>query len=68
MYVEVADGVQQVPEEMLVKVLCADAGRFDVGQDVVEGDYFPRRELSNEEEAQRDVHRLRAERAVSHPV
>ena len=33
----VADDVQQVPESMLVQVLCADVGRVDVGRDVVDG-------------------------------
>ena len=66
-HVEVADDVQQVPEAMLVQVLCADVGRGDVGRDVVDGDPSLRHELS-EEEAQRDVLRPRAEGAVSQRV
>ena len=67
-HVEVADDVQQVPEAMLVQVLCADVGRVDVGRDVVNGDPSFRHELSDEEEAQRDVFRPRAEGAVSQRV
>ena len=36
-HVQVADDVQQVPEEMLVQVLCPDVGKVDVGRDVVDG-------------------------------
>ena len=54
-HVEVADDVQQVPETMPFQVLCADVGRVDVGRDVVDGDLSLRHELSDEEEAQRDV-------------
>ena len=67
-HVEVADDVQRVPEAMLVQVLCADVGRVDVGRDVVDGDPSLRHELSDEEEAQRDVLRPRAEGAVSQRV
>ena len=67
-HVEVADDIQQVPEAMLVQVLCADVGRVDVGRDVVDGDPSVGHELSDEEEAQRDVLRPRAEGAVSQRV
>ena len=67
-HVEVADDVQQVPEAMLVQVLCADVGGVDVGRDVVDGDPSLRHELSDEEGAQRDVLRPRAEGAVSQRV
>ena len=50
---------------MLVQAICADAGRVDVGRDVVDGNPSPRHELSDEEEAQRDVVCRRAEGAVS---
>ena len=63
-HVEVADDVEQVPEAMLVQVLCADVGRVDVGRDVVDGGPSLRHELSDEE-AQRDVLRPRAEGAAS---
>ena len=53
---------------MLVQALCADVGRVDVGRDVVDGDYSHRHELSNEEEALRDVLRPRAEGTVSQRV
>ena len=53
---------------MLVQVLCADVGRVDVGRDIVDGDPSLRHELSDEEEAQRDVLRPRAEGAVSRRV
>ena len=67
-HVEVADDVQQVPEAMLVQVLCADVARVDVGRHVVDGDPSLGHELSHEEEAQRDVLRPRAEGAVSQHV
>ena len=67
-HVEVADDVQQVPEAMLVQVLCADVGRVDVGRDVVDVDPSLRHGRSDEEEAQRDVLRSRAEGAVSQRV
>ena len=67
-HVVVADDVQHVPEAMLVQVLCADVGRVDVGRDVVDEDPSLRHELSDEEEAQRDVLRPRAEGAVSQRV
>ena len=66
-HVEVADDVQQVPEAMLVQVLCADVGRVDVGRGVVDGDPSLRHELWDEE-AQCDVLRPRAEGAVSQRV
>ena len=53
---------------MLVEVLCADVGRVDVGRDEVDGNPSLRHELSDEEEAQRDVLRPRAEGAVSQRV
>ena len=37
-HVEIAADVQQVPEAMLVQVLCADVGRVDVGRDSEDGD------------------------------
>ena len=49
--VEVADNVHQVPEAMLVQVLCVDVGRVDVGRDVVDGDPSLRHDLSDEEKA-----------------
>ena len=67
-HVELADDVQQVPEAMLVQMLCADVGRVDVGRDVVDGDPSLRHELSDEEEAQHDMLRPRAEGAVSQRV
>ena len=67
-HVEVADNVQQVPEAMLVQVLCADVGRVDVGRDIVDEDPSLRHVVSDEKEAQRDVLRPRDEGAVSQRV
>ena len=67
-HVEVAGDVQQVPEAMIVHVLCADVCRVDVGRDVVDGDSSLRHELSGEKETQRDVLRPRAEGAASQRV
>ena len=64
-HVEVADDVQQVPQAMLVQVLCADVSRVDVGRNEVDEDPSLRHELSDEEELQRDVLRPRAEGSVS---
>ena len=67
-HVEIADDIQQVPEAMLVQVLCGDVGSGDVGRDIVDGNLSLRHELSGEEEPQRDVLRPRATGAVSQRV
>ena len=63
-HIEVADNVQQIPEAMLVQVLCADVGRVDVGRDVVDVDPSLRHERPDEEGAQSDVLRPPADSAV----